>query len=133
MSPKSRRSSSKSAWVQIVSFIAVLKLERLSKGSPSALSSGAVTALSTAVINAASAVASILIAHRFGRTHRTDGFFVAYGVHLTMALAAAAFRVVVLPPLTRARADGRLRGELHSFAAALALLAAPALVVAVAV
>src|SRR3954451_20654952 len=118
MSPKSRRSSSKSAWVQIVSFIAVLKLERLAKGSPSALSSGAVTALSTAIINGASAAASILIAHRFGRTHRTDAFFVAYGIYLVITLAAAAFRVVVLPPLTRARTNGRLRGELHSFGAA---------------
>src|SRR3954469_24814557 len=100
MSPKSRRRSSRSAWVQMVSFIPVPKLRRgLAKGSPSALSSGAVTALSTAIINAASAAASILIAHRFGRTHRTDGFFVAYGIYLVITLAAAAFRVVVLPPL----------------------------------
>jgi hypothetical protein len=117
----------------VVSFIAVPKLVELSKATPSALSSGAVTALSTAVINAASAVASILIAHRFGRTHLTDGFFVAYGIYLVMTLAASAFRVVVLPPLTRARQEDRLRGELAGFAVALALVALPALALAVAV
>jgi len=95
------------------------------------LTSGAVTALSTAAVNAASAVASVIVAHRFGRTDRTDGFFVAYGIYLVLTLAAAAFRVVVLPPLTRARADGRLRGELHAYGAALALAAAPALAAAV--
>jgi hypothetical protein len=109
----------------------------LTKGIPSrggtALSNGAVTALSTAVISGASAIASILIARRFGRTHETDGFLIAYGVYLVMTLAAAAFRVVVLPPLTRARTDGRLRGELGGFASALALLASPVFLVAVVV
>jgi len=109
----------------------------LSKGTPSlggtALTSGAVTALSTVVINAASAVASVIVAHRFGRTHRTDGFFVAYGVYLVMTLAAAAFRVVVLPPLTRARREDRLAVELSGFGVALATVAGPVLVVAVAI
>jgi hypothetical protein len=121
----------------MVSFIAVPKLVGLSKGTPSrggtALSSGAVTALSTAAISAASAVASILIAHRFGSTHETDGFLIAYGVYLVMTLAASAFRVVVLPPLTRARAEARMRGELGGYATALALLAAPVFVAAVVV
>src|SRR5581483_3734248 len=104
MSPKSRRSSSKSASVQIVSFMPVPKLVGdLAKGSPSALSSGAVTAVSTAVINAASAAAAIVLSHRFGRDARTDGLFVAYGVYLVLTLAASAFRVVTLPALTRAR------------------------------
>jgi hypothetical protein len=96
-----------------------------------ALSSGAVTALSTAAISVAAGVASILIARRFGRTHETDGFLVAYGFYLTMTLAAAAFRVVVLPPLTRACADGRLGAELRGFAGALALIAVPVFAVAV--
>jgi hypothetical protein len=105
----------------------------LPKGTPSALSSGAVTALSTVVVNGASAAIAVLIAHRFGHTKRTDGFFNAFGVYVTITLAAAAFRVVVLPPLTRARTEGRLRGEFHAFAAALGLLAAPLLVAAVVV
>ena len=75
----------------------------------------------------------MIVAHRYGRTHRTDGFFVAYGVYLVMTLAAAAFRVVVLPPLTRARRDDRLAAELSGFGTALATVAAPVLVVAVVV
>lgn len=92
-----------------------------------------VTALSTAVISIAAAAAAILIAHRFGRTQRTDGFFNAYSVYLVLQLAAAAFRVVVLPALTRARVAARLRGELLGFGAALALVSAPLLAAAVAV
>lgn len=97
----------------------------------STVSSGVVTALSTVVVSAAAAAAAILIAHRFGRTHETDGFFVAYGVYLVLTLAAQAFRVVVLPPLTRAREEDRLRGELGGFGAALAVVSAPAVAVAV--
>ncbi len=97
----------------------------MAKGTPSALSSGAVTALSTAAINAASAAAAILLSHRFGRTARTDGFLIAYSVYLVITLAAAAFRVVTLPPLTRALAERRFGEELAGFAAALAAVAAP--------
>jgi hypothetical protein len=103
----------------------------LSKATPSALSSGAVTALSTAAIAAASAAAAILLAHRFGRTARTDGFLIAYSLYLVMTLAASAFRVVTLPPLTRARANGRLGDELAGFATALAVVAAPVFAAAV--
>ena len=107
----------------------------MSKGSVSyggsTVSSGVITALSTVVVSAAAAAASILIAHRFGRTHETDGFFVAYGVYLVLTLAAQASRVVVLPPLTRAREEDRLRGELGGFGAALAVVSAPAVAVAV--
>jgi hypothetical protein len=105
----------------------------LSKGNPSALSSGAVTALSTAAINAASAAAAILLSHRFGRTGQTDGFLIAYSLYLVLTLAASAFRVVTLPPLTRARAEGRFAEELGGFAAALAAVALPVLAVAVVV
>src|SRR3979411_707302 len=107
MSPKSRRSSSRSEAVQLVSFIAVPKLVRLAKGTPSALSSGAVTALSTAAINAASAAAAILLAHRFGRAAPPDAFLLASRLYLVLPLAASAFRVVTLPALPRARASGR--------------------------
>jgi hypothetical protein len=92
-----------------------------------------VTAVSTAAINGASAVASILIARRFGRTHETDGFLVAYGVYLVMTLAASSFRVVVVPPLTRAREQDGLGGELAGFSVALALVSAPVFLVALAI
>lgn len=105
----------------------------MSQATPSALSSGAVTALSTAAINAASAAAAILLSHRFGRSARTDGFLIAYSVYLVLTLAASAFRVVTLPPLTRARAEGRFAAELAGFAAALAAVAGPLLAAAVAV
>lgn len=101
--------------------------------TPSALSSGAVTAVSTAAINGASAVASILIARHFGRTHETDGFLVAYGIYLVLTLAASSFRVVVVPPLTRAREQARLGTELAGFALALALVSAPLLLAALAI
>ncbi len=105
----------------------------MAERNPSTSRSALLTALSTAVVNVAAAAAAILIAHRFGRTHRTDGFFNAYAIYLVLTLAASAFRVVVLPPLTRARVEGRLRGELTGFAAVLAVVSAPAVVVAVAV
>jgi hypothetical protein len=105
----------------------------LPKGTPSALSSGVVTAVSTAAINAASAGAAILLSHRFGRTASTDGFLIAYSVYLVITLAASAFRVVTLPALTRAREDGRFAEELAGFGTALAVVAAPLLVLAVAV
>jgi hypothetical protein len=92
-----------------------------------------VTAVSTAAINGASAVASILIVRRFGRTHETDGFLVAYGVYLVMTLAASSFRVVVVPPLTRAREQDGLGGELAGFSVALALVSAPVFLVALAI
>src|SRR4051812_16585849 len=133
MSPKSRRSSSRSAELQVVSFIARPKLVRLPKGTPSTLSSGAVTALSTAAINAASAAAAILLSHRFGRSARTDGFLIAYSVYLVITLAASAFRVVTLPALTRAREEGRFADELGGFASALAVIAAPLFALAVVV
>lgn len=95
--------------------------------------SALVTALSTAVINVASAAAAILIAHRFGRGARTDGFFVAYAVYLVLTLAASAFRVVVVPGLTRAREADRLGSELGGYALALALVSAPAVAAGVVV
>lgn len=105
----------------------------LAKATPSALSSGAVTAVSTAVINAASAAAAILLSHRFGRTAQTDGLLIAYSVYLVLTLAASAFRVVTLPALTRARAEGRFGTELAGFAVALAVAAAPLLAGGIAV
>jgi peptidoglycan biosynthesis protein MviN/MurJ (putative lipid II flippase) len=84
------------------------------------------------VISLASAAAAIILSHRFGRTHRTDGFLIAYSVYLVLTLAASAFRVVALPPLTRARTEERFGSELAGFAAVLAAVVAPLLVAAVA-
>ena len=95
----------------------------------SALASGVLTALSTLIVSGAAAGAGVLLAQRFGRTDATDGFFAAYGVYGVITLAAFALRVVVLPDLARADADGRLRDELGAYSATLALVALPAVVV----
>jgi hypothetical protein len=97
------------------------------------LASGALTAAALAVQTGLAAVVGVVIARDFGRTAETDGFFAAYGVFIVVVLAATAIRVAVLPPLARARADRRLGAEVAAYAVTLALLAAPLLVLAVAV
>src|SRR5579872_1918408 len=74
----------------------------------------------------AAAGAGALLAHRFGRNAETDGFLSAYGVYLVLVFAAQAFRMVVVPDLTRAAAVGRLGGESRSYAVAYLCLAVPA-------
>jgi hypothetical protein len=69
-----------------------------------------------------------LLAHKFGRNSETDGFLGAYAVYLVLVLAAQAFRMVVVPDLTRAHADGRLGGESRAYALAILSLAVPACV-----
>src|SRR5437868_9252488 len=93
--------------------------------TPSALRSGALTGLAQIVIALAAAGACALLAHKFGRTAETDGFLAAYGVYLVLVLAAQAFRLVVVPDLTRAASEGRLGGESRAFAAAFLALAVP--------
>jgi hypothetical protein len=104
------------------------------KGTASAglgsLATGAVTALAIAVQSGLAAVVGVVIARELGRTAETDGFFAAYGVFIVLALAATAIRLVVLPPLGRARVDRRLGQETAAWAAALAVVALPLLVVA---
>ena len=73
----------------------------------------------------------VIIARELGRSGETDGFFAAYGVFLVLAIAATAARVVFLPPLARARSEGRLVGETVGFGLALACVAVPGFVVAV--
>lgn len=73
----------------------------------------------------------VIIARELGRTGETDGFFAAYGVFLVLAIAATAGRVVFLPPLARARREGRLVGETLGFGIALAIVALPLLAIAV--
>src|ERR1700687_2464808 len=93
--------------------------------TPSALRRGALTGLAQIVLAMAAAGAGALLAHKFGRTSETDGFLGAYGVYLVLVLAAQAFRMVVVPDLTRAAAEGRLGGESRAFALAFLALAVP--------
>jgi hypothetical protein len=91
----------------------------------SALRSGALTGLAQVVLAVAAAGAGALLAHKFGRSAETDGFLSAYGVYLVLVLAAQAFRMVVVPDLTRAAAEGRLAGEGRAYALSFLSLAVP--------
>ncbi len=93
--------------------------------TPSALRSGALTGLAQIVLALSAAGAGALLAHKFGRNAQTDGFLGAYGVYLVLVLAAQAFRMVVVPDLTRAAAEGRLGGESRAYAVAFFALAVP--------
>ena len=104
------------------------RTERTGHGS---LASGAVTALAIAVQSGLAAVVGVVIARELGRTAETDGFIAAYGVFIVLALAATAIRLVVLPPLGRARVERRLGQETAAWAVALAAVAVPLLVVGV--
>ena len=103
------------------------------KGSPergrSAVRSGAFTGLSYVALSLAAAVAGAFLAHKFGRNEKTDGFMAAYGVYLVLVLGAQAFRMVVVPDLTRAEAEGRLGSEFRAYAVAFLAVAVPATVV----
>jgi hypothetical protein len=94
-------------------------------GRPSALRSGVLTGLAQVVLALAAAGAGALLAQKFGRSAETDGFLAAYGVYLVLVLTAQAFRMVVVPDLTRAAAEGRLGGESRSYALAFLTLAVP--------
>jgi hypothetical protein len=91
----------------------------------SALRSGLLTGLAQVVLALAAAGAGALLAHKFGRSAETDGFLSAYGVYLVLVLAAQAFRMVVVPDLTRALAVRRLGGEIRAYALAFLALAVP--------
>jgi len=84
-----------------------------------------VTGLAQIVIAVAAAGAGALLAHKFGRTAETDGFLAAYGVYLVLVFAAQAFRLVVVPDLTRAVAAGQLGAETRAYAFAFLMLAVP--------
>jgi hypothetical protein len=101
-----------------------------SKSSPltrrSAVRSGVVTSFSYVVLSIAGALAGVYLAHKFGRNTDTDGFLAAYGVYLVLVFGAQAFRMVVVPDLTRAEAEGRLAPEFTAYAIAFLLLGVPA-------
>jgi O-antigen/teichoic acid export membrane protein len=71
----------------------------------------------------------VVVAREFGRTAETDGFFAAYGVFMVLSIAAASLRVIVQPPLARARAAERLGEEVAAYAAALTAFAVPAIAI----
>ena len=93
--------------------------------TPSALRSGALTGLAQIMVSLAAAGAGALLAHKFGRNSQTDGFLGAYAVYLVLILAAQSFRMVVVPDLTRASAEGRLGAESRAYAIAFLALAVP--------
>jgi hypothetical protein len=91
----------------------------------SAVRSGLLTGLAQIVLAGAAAGAGALLAHKFGRNAETDGFLAAYGVYLLLVLVAQAFRMVVVPDLTRAAAAGTLGGETRAFAVAFLAVGIP--------
>jgi peptidoglycan biosynthesis protein MviN/MurJ (putative lipid II flippase) len=91
----------------------------------SAVRSGLATGLSILAVNGSAAVAGALLAQKFGRGEDTDGFLAAYGVYLVLVLGAQAFRLVVVPDLTRAAEEARLGSETSAYAVAFCLLALP--------
>jgi hypothetical protein len=104
--------------------------KRTASTGPGSLTSAALTATSTLVVSGFAAVVGVIIAHEFGRTDATDGFFAAYGVYIVVVLASQAIRIAVLPSLARARDERHLAGAVAGFATALAVVAVPLLVVA---
>src|SRR5437764_12970101 len=108
-SPSSARSEASASSVQVASWPAAVMMGRMParadtsmpRTRKSAVRSGALTALSSLAVAGSAAGAGVLLAHYFGRSERTDGLFVAYGVYLVLAIAAQSFRTVVLPQLTR--------------------------------
>jgi hypothetical protein len=105
--------------------------KRTAQSGLGSLATGAVTALAIAVQTGLAAVVGVIIARDVERGPVTDGFFAAYGVFVVLMLAAAALRLVFLPPLARARLDGRLGQETAAWAVALGVLVVPLLVVAI--
>lgn len=89
------------------------------------------TGLAQVSLSLAAAAAGALLAQKFGRSAETDGFLAAYAVYTLLVLAAQAFRLVVVPDLTVAAAEGRLAGEGRAFGVAFLLLAVPVCVLVV--
>jgi O-antigen/teichoic acid export membrane protein len=97
----------------------------------SAVRSGLATGLSTLTVSGSAALAGAYLAHKFGRNAETDGFLAAYGVYLVLVLAAQAFRLVIVPDLTRAATTDRLTAEFVSYATGFVALAVPATILTI--
>jgi hypothetical protein len=104
--------------------------KRSGPGGLGSLATAAITAVALAVQAGLAAIVGVIIAREFGRTAETDGFFAAYGVFIVLALAANAIRLVVLPPLARARDERRLGQETAAWALLLGGFSAPLILVA---
>jgi peptidoglycan biosynthesis protein MviN/MurJ (putative lipid II flippase) len=98
----------------------------------SAIRSGVATGASILAGSGAAAIAGAYLAHKFGRDARTDGFLAAYSLYLVIVLAAQAFRLVIVPDLTRAAEERRLTAEFVSYASALVAIALPACILTIA-
>jgi len=96
------------------------------------VSSGILTGISTAAVSGTAAVAGVILSRKFGHGVKTDGFFAAYQLYLAVVLLASVVRIVALPRLVRARADGRLPAETGVWVAALAGPLAVVVLVAIA-
>lgn len=90
----------------------------------SALASGILTGLSSLVLSASGAIAAAILAQEFGRDAATDGLLAAYGVYVTLTLAAQALRLTAVPELTRT--EGAVAG---SYAAAILVVGIPSTIV----
>jgi O-antigen/teichoic acid export membrane protein len=101
------------------------RAKRTAAARRSTLRSGILTGVSSLVLSASAAVAAALLAQKFGRDAATDGFLAAYGVYVTLTLAAQALRLTAVPELTRT--GGAAAG---SYAAAILLVGIPAAVAA---
>ena len=99
--------------------------ETTERTRPSALASGILTGVSTLVLSASGAVAAAILAQKFGRDAATDGLLAAYGVYVTITLAAQALRLTAVPELTRTEG-----AEAGSYAAAVLVAGLPAVVLA---
>jgi peptidoglycan biosynthesis protein MviN/MurJ (putative lipid II flippase) len=93
------------------------------------LAAGAVTALALTVQIALAAVVGVIIGREFGHSAETDGFFAAYGVFVTLGLAANAIRVTVLPRFALARASCGLSSEVASYLRVVLVVLAPVVAV----
>jgi hypothetical protein len=103
---------------------------RQERGGLGSLGSGAVTAVAMAVQTGLAGIVGIIVARDFGRTAETDGFFAAYAVFVVVLLAASGIRVIVLPPLARARDENQLGAEVAAYAALLGVFVVPLLLLA---
>ncbi len=91
----------------------------------SAVRTGIQTGVSMLAISGSAAIAGALVAQKFGRDAETDGFLAAYAIYLVLVLAAQAFRLVVVPDLTRAASQDRLGAETRAYALTFLALAVP--------